>query len=151
MKNIRFFLLMAAITVASCKPKTGDNSEHVSPDIVNLPATASGKSSNDKLPKIEFEETSFDFGTIHSGDEVSHEFNFTNVGDGELVISDARGSCGCTVPEFSKSPIAPGDKGKIRVTFHSSGQAGQVMKTVTVLANTVPNTRVLSISSEVIK
>lgn len=142
---------MATLLVASCKPKTGDSTEHVSPDVVNLPATASGKTSNEKLPKIEFEETSFDFGTLHSGDEVSHEFTFTNSGDADLLISDARGSCGCTVPEFPKTPIAPGDKGKIRVTFHSAGQAGQVMKTVTVLANTVPNTRVLSISSEVIK
>jgi len=59
-----------------------------------------------------FDKTSHDFGTITEGDKVTTTFGFTNTGDADLIIVDARGSCGCTVPQYPKNtPIAPGETG----------------------------------------
>ena len=137
--------------LTSCGSKTAtDESGRISPDIVTNPTTASGNTEK-PLPKFDFKETTFDFGSIKSGDVVTHEFVFTNTGDVDLVIAQANGSCGCTVPEFPKDPIAPGKDGRIKVTFNSEGMGGQLTKTVTLLANTIPATKVLTISAEVLK
>ena len=78
-----------------------------------------------------------DFGNIQEGQRVETLFTFTNTGKSDLVISDARGSCGCTVPEYPKnSPIAPGATGQIRVSFDSSNKPNLQQKTVTISANT---------------
>jgi hypothetical protein len=74
------------------------------------------------------------------GERVSHAFTFTNTGKNALVISKAIGSCGCTVPEWPKEPIAPGAKGKIDVVFNSERRVGKASKDVTVYANTEPAT-----------
>lgn len=131
--------------------ENGNDSNHIDPSLVNNPATASGTEQNASLPAFEFEETNFDFGTITAGASVTHEFKFRNSGDADLLIAEAKGSCGCTIPEYPKTPIAPGDEGVIKVTFNSAGIAGQVAKTITILANTIPSTKVLTISGEIIK
>ena len=128
-----------------------EKQEQVAPDLVNNPATASGEVKNNKLPKFLFVETSFDFGTIKSGKTVTHVFKFKNTGDTDLLISEAKGSCGCTIPEYTKAPLKAGDSGEIKVTYHSEGMSGQIAKTITILANTIPNTKVLTISAEVVK
>ena len=69
------------------------------------------------LPAFAFAEEEFDFGTINEGDVVEHVFKFTNTSDKPLTISNARGSCGCTVPEWPREPIAPGEDGEIKVKF----------------------------------
>ncbi len=96
-----------------------------------------------------FEETSFDFGTVVDGEKVRHVYNFTNTGAEPLIISNARGSCGCTVPQWPQEPIAPGDKGEIVVEFDSKGKPGRQTKTVTITANTNPTTSKLTITGEV--
>jgi hypothetical protein len=95
----------------------------------------------DNLPKttIEFEEKEYDFGTIKQGDKVSHIFVFKNTGTQPLIINSAKGSCGCTVPNYPKDFIAPGQKGEISVEFSSAGKSGAQTKTVTIIANTDPN------------
>lgn len=102
-----------------------------------------------KLPVFSFEEESFDFGTIQEGEVAVHDFTFTNTGDAPLVISAANGSCGCTVPEYPRTPIAPGATGVIHVSFDSNKRAGNQEKTVTLTANTVPNVHVLKITAVV--
>lgn len=87
------------------------------------------------LGKFEFEEESFDFGTIKQGDVVEHLFKFKNVGEGPLIISKTKVTCGCTTPSYSKEPIAPGEEGEILVKFNSRGKLGQQNKTVTISAN----------------
>lgn len=101
--------------------------------------------------QIAFEENSFDFGTLEEGEKVEHVFKFTNTSDNPLIISNARGSCGCTVPEWPREPVAPGAEGEIRVKFDSKGKKGKQSKNVTLTANTVPANTVLTITSEVIK
>jgi len=100
---------------------------------------------------IEFEEAVFDFGTIESGEKVSHLFTFTNTGDTPLVLINAKGSCGCTVPQWPKEPIAPGEKGQILVEFNSKGKSGAQNKRVTLTCNTDPAMTFVNIKGEVTK
>lgn len=99
--------------------------------------------------KFEFAETSFDFGTVEAGEKVSHAYSFTNTGSSSLIISNAQASCGCTVPEWTKEPIAPGETGEIQVVFNSQGRSGKQNKTITVHANTNPSVAQLYLTGEV--
>ena len=133
------------------KLKQKEGEDRLSPDIVNNPATASGVKPENRLPVFTFEETTHFFGTIHTGERMSYDFKFKNTGNAALIISEATGSCGCTVPDYPKDPIKPGEEGVIKVKYDSNGHGGMISKTITLLANTMPNTKVLTISAEVLK
>lgn len=152
---INYIVILTSVLIVSCGNKSNEQKDgeiRVSPDIVNNPETASGEITDKTgMPKFDFEEITFDLGTVQSGESVTHEFKFKNSGDKDLIISQAKGSCGCTQPEYPKDPIAPGDEGVIKVTFNSTGISGQITKNVTLIANTTPNTKVLTITGEVIK
>lgn len=96
-----------------------------------------------------FEKTEHDFGKITQDHPVEYTFKFTNTGTEPLIISDARGSCGCTVPQYSKEPIAVGATGEIQVSFDPKGKTGVQRKTVTITANTNPARTTLNVVSEV--
>jgi hypothetical protein len=98
---------------------------------------------------FKFEESEFDFGTSKEGAIVEHVFKFTNTGNAPLVIQNAAGSCGCTVPEPPKEPIAPGATGEIKVKFDSRGKVGVQNKTVTITANTNPETTLIALKGTV--
>ena len=102
-----------------------------------------------KTTTIKFEETSYAWGSVNEGDKMTHMFKFKNAGSNDLIISDARGSCGCTVPEWPKEPIKPGKSGVIKVVFDSKGKPGDQQKTVTLTANTEPANTVLTIKGAV--
>ena len=102
------------------------------------------------LPEIAFAEDFHNFGEIEEGVVVEHVFRFTNEGEGPLIISNAQGSCGCTVPDWPRQPIAPGASGEIKVSFNSAGRAGKQDKRVTLTTNAVPQTKVLNITSTVL-
>lgn len=90
-----------------------------------------------KFPTMDFEESEFDFGNVEEGDVVEHVFKFTNNGEAPLIITDAKASCGCTVPSYPKNtPIAPGDSGEMLVKFNTRGKPNQQMKQVRITANT---------------
>jgi hypothetical protein len=95
------------------------------------------------LPVFEFETMDHDFGTINEGDVVDFTYKFKNTGDAPLIIQEAQGSCGCTVPNWPKDPIAPGATGEITAKFNSKGKQDLQNKTVTVTANTFPKRTVL--------
>lgn len=97
---------------------------------------------DDKLPKFEFAEDikNVDFGSLKEGAQVEHTFKFKNAGDFPLIINNVSASCGCTIPEWPRQPIGPGDEGAILVRFNSKGKQGQQFKTVTIYANTNPAT-----------
>ncbi len=147
------FLLMMFLFIACNSPQDkhpGVPEDAIDPAVMENPATASG-SENGKVPKFEFQDTVHDFGKIVDGEKVSFAFRFKNVGNGELIIRSANGSCGCTVPEWPKDPIKPGGTGIINVTFDSEGREGSQHKSVTLISNTIPNTTELKISAEVQK
>ena len=128
--------VLLATSLSSCDQKTEGK---VTSDMVNNSATASGEE-NIPVSAIKFDQDTFNFGTVMEGERVAHAFTFTNTGKNALVISKAIGSCGCTVPEWPKEPIAPGAKGKIDVVFNSERRVGKANKDVTVYANTEPAT-----------
>lgn len=103
------------------------------------------------LPAFQFQEELHDFGTIKDGDVVEHVFTFTNTGEAPLIITDAKATCGCTVPEKPTQPIPVGGTGEIKVRFNSKGKPGIQNKTVTLTANTWPNTHRLQIKANVVK
>lgn len=91
--------------------------------------------------EMEFEHELFNFGTIKQGEKVKNVFVFTNTSDHPLIIANAKGSCGCTVPEWPKEPIMPGESSHFLVVFDSKGKKGKQSKKVTITANTAqPNT-----------
>ena len=102
---------------------------------------------NKNAPSMKFKEEEFNFGTIKQGDKVVHEFEFENSGKEPLMITEAHGSCGCTVPDYPKDPIKPGEEGKLKVTFNSAGKSGHTMKTVTITCNTEKGVELINIKS----
>lgn len=102
-----------------------------------------------KTTAIKFEELSYAWGSVNEGDKMKHTFKFKNTGSNDLIISDAHGSCGCTVPEWPKEPIKPGKSGEIKVIFDSKGKPGDQQKTVTLTANTDPANTILTIKGAV--
>ncbi len=148
MKKILFPIVIIAL-LSSCGGTDGE--ETLSTDIIDNPNTANGETvDEDKLPHFEFVEKVKEFGTITQGEVVSTSFRFRNVGQSDLIISSAQGSCGCTVPEWPKEPIKPGGEGVIDVTFDSNGKQGMQNKTITLVANTIPNTVVIALKGEVL-
>ena len=97
-----------------------------------------------------FSETEFNFGKIKSGEKVQHKYKFKNTGKEPLVISNAKGSCGCTVPSWPKEPIGVGEESEILVEFNSKGKSGNQTKTVTITANTDPPQSLIQIKGEVL-
>jgi hypothetical protein len=95
------------------------------------------------LPKFEFQTVDHDFGTINEGDVVEYTYAFKNTGEAPLIIQSAQGSCGCTVPAWSKDPIPVGGTGYVKAKFDSNGKPNIQNKTVTVTANTWPKQTVL--------
>lgn len=153
-KETSLALLLAIFFCFACSSPKTDHSDipenAINPAVIENPASADGPTKA-KVPVMTFHETEHDFGTIIDGEQVSYAFRFENTGDGDLLIRSASGSCGCTVPEWPKDPIAPGKSGVINVTFNSEGRSGTQNKTVTLVANTLPNTTTISIKAEVEK
>lgn len=145
MKNSIFIVaLLAVFTFTSCKENAADKVKEESVEVVaqgemDSEAFAQGETDTPevpgKFPVMTFDKTEHDFGNITQGTKVEHKFTFTNTGEVPLVLSNASAPCGCTVPSFTREPIAPGDKGEMFVTFDGSGQ-GPRTNAVTVTANT---------------
>lgn len=152
-------LAIAAITFMGCDNRnenaTSENSETpanqtVNPSMVDNPMTAAEDVTADqKLPEMSFPEETYDFGKIKQGEMMKHQFKFKNTGHADLIITSASGSCGCTVPQWPKNPIPPGGEANIDVEFNSAGKSGMQRVNVTLIANTIPNTKVLTITGEV--
>jgi hypothetical protein len=98
---------------------------------------------------LSFKTLEYNYGKITQGEVVTHEFVFTNSGKEPLTISNAQGSCGCTVPVWPKEPIAVGKTGVIKVTFNSAGKMGAQDKTVTLTSNNKDGVVVLHMKGEV--
>lgn len=145
MKNF-LTILVAIVLFISCSDATSKIKNFETEDVK---INDSDILSQNELPIFSFEEEEWNFGAIRDGDVVDHDFTFTNTGKAPLIISSAQGSCGCTVPKYSNEPIAPGSDGIISVQFNSKGKVGSQEKTVTLSANTVPNTKILKIRAQV--
>lgn len=125
--------------------------ENVTPTTVPapIPEAQTPPPANGKYPVMTFEKKEHDFGVIAADSKVTYTFNFKNTGESDLLISNAVGSCGCTVPEFPKEPIKPGESGKMKVSFNSEGKNGNQQKTVTVSANTQSGKEIVTIKASI--
>lgn len=114
--------------------KSGSNAE-----LVRNPVSAEQPLDTNLLARIVFEEQNFNFGEVKEGALVTHKFKFKNTGKVPLNILRARSSCGCTVPEWPKEPIGPGEFGEIIAKFNTEGKPERQKKIIFVTANTYPN------------
>ena len=113
------------------------------------PAVAPAPVDNKNASEMVFEVEEFNFGTIKQGESVTHEFSFTNNGKEDLIITNAQGSCGCTVPQYPKEPLKKGAKAVIKVTFNSAGKMGMQDKTVTITSNAKNSPKILHLKGTV--
>ncbi len=101
-------------------------------------------------PVMSFEKTEVDYGTIQQNADPLRKFKFKNTGTEPLVIKNARGSCGCTVPSYKKEPIMPGETSDIEVRY-ATDRIGVFTKTVTIETNEGDQSRVLTIKGNVLE
>ena len=124
-----------ALVLISCQ----EEKRKVTADMINFPQTASAEAEEVDMPKITFDSTTCNFGTIAIGQKVVHSFKFKNTGNAPLVISQVVPSCGCTtLKDWPKDPIYPGEGGTITAEFNSTGFPGVISKSITVGTNCLP-------------
>ena len=99
---------------------------------------------------LTFERTDHDFGKVPEGTMATYEFKFKNTGNQPIVIANAQASCGCTTPDWTKTPVLPGKSGIIKAVYNSAGRPGVFSKTVTVTSNASEGTKVLSLKGTVL-
>lgn len=145
MKKLLVIGLLATLTFGC-----DDNSGEIGSVMVRKPATLRQDGEDVKKPVIEFEQTEINTGKITQGEVVDLEFKYKNTGDVPLLISDVQGSCGCTITEFSKKPVPPGEGGTITARFDSANKWGEQVVAITVLTNTIPNSTTLIINTNII-
>jgi hypothetical protein len=146
----KILIVFIAISLLNACSSDSDT-DNITTDLIDNPNTAVNKEVNDDmLPYFEFEEEVKNFGQITQGEVVSTSFRFKNVGQSDLIISSAQGSCGCTVPKWPKEPIKPGEESVVDVAFDSNGKHGMQNKTITLVSNTIPNTKVIALKGEVL-
>ena len=146
MKIQVMFILFSSLLL-SCN-KNSNKQDIV--DLIQVPATAINNSEEVQLPEIVFLKEVFNFGEIYQDKSISFDFKFKNIGNAPLIIRSVKASCGCTVAEWPREQIAEGNDGVITVTFNSGKRSGKQNKTVTLVTNEIPSTKVLTIEGTVI-
>ena len=141
-------ILLVFLFLGSCDNNMGE--PIISTDLVRSPFTADSNVDEVEMPKIEIDQDFFDFGEIYQNESVSREFIIRNVGEAPLLIRSAKGSCGCTVPEWPREPVLSGEQTIIKVTFNSVGKQGTQNQRVTLVTNAIPSTKVLTIKGSIL-
>ncbi|WP_044516583.1 DUF1573 domain-containing protein [Hymenobacter sp. DG25B] len=99
---------------------------------------------------ITFDKDLHDFSKIAEGTQAVHEFRFKNTGNQPIVINDVRASCGCTTPDWTKTPVLPGKSGMVKAVYNSTGHLGVFNKTVTITSNAATPSKTLTIQGTVL-
>ena len=158
--KIKLFVIATLLVATACKNenKTEIQEELLAPteslteqnmgEMTDATLTTEATASTEAAV-MDFEKIEHDFGAITQGENVSHIFKFKNTGKSDLLITDAKGSCGCTVPEFPRTPIKPGESGEMKVTFSSAGRNGMQSKTVDITTNTATGHQQLLIKASI--
>jgi len=158
----RFFLLISLVLAFSCQ-ETAQNKEKklteikASSDeisnaaIVRNPVTANKPIDTINVAKMEFDAIRYRYGEVAEGTIVEHTFTFKNVGKAPLIISNAKSTCGCTVPEWPKEPIPIGGTGEIYVKFDTKNKEAYQIKPIFLTANTHPSETTLYLMGKVAK
>ena len=147
------WLALFVLALGSCQitDHTERDPNAITAEALNIPASGYQEGDTADLPRMAFDSTEMRFGKVAQGAIVEKTWHFTNVGGSDLVITDVRGTCGCTVgKDWPKAPVHPGEGGTLTVTFDSEGRSGLQDKTITVTGNTQPPTTVLLLKGEVV-
>lgn len=144
-KTTIIFIAILSMAIVSCKDNAASKIKSTNLEsakerdaIINLGSAI-----------IEFDKTEFNFGTIDEGEVINGVFKITNVGKVDLIITNAKPSCGCTVPIWPKDPIKPGDSADLKFSFNSRGKVGNNNKSITLQTNTEKVTEVLRVKGMV--
>lgn len=152
MKNGQFILwAVIAVVLATLGCKDDKEQKEVSEirtegpisNIVRNPVTADGIEDTVNVAKITFDQPIYQFGSVTEGTLIKQSFTFTNTGKVPLLINDCRSTCGCTVPEWPKKAILPGETGSILVQFNTEGRKYDQDRPVTIIANTYPKSTLI--------
>lgn len=131
--TISLFLFLLTFSLASCKKENAVSK-------VNKQNLVNAKDRDAQIEKgaasISFDKTTHDFGTVEEGSIVKTVFTISNSGKTDLIITEAKASCGCTVPVWPKEPIKSGDSAELKVEFNTSGKPNRQSKTITLFTNT---------------
>lgn len=145
MKQLLALTILVTFSLISCKENVASKINKENLEV----AKERDYKLNQGAAAITFSKTEHDFGVINEGDIVETTFNFKNTGKSELIITNAIGSCGCTVPEWPKEPIAAGESGQIKVKFNSQGKPNKQSKTITLTTNTANGKETVLVKAEV--
>lgn len=128
MKPFFYLFIVAAIGITACGGPSGNTAAQ---------PTDAADTTKGTWPVMTFEKESHNFGNVTEGEVVEYSFKFTNTGNRDLLITKAEASCGCTVPEWPKEPLKPGESGYMKVKFDSKGRPeGYTEKELYIQANT---------------
>jgi poly(3-hydroxybutyrate) depolymerase len=167
--KIRTIIIMVALGFAtsSCRDRAAEKkiaelesrlaqlegNKTTTPAAVTPLATTTTPAAEEKptgpLPVIEFGTTDHDFGTVAEGQKVSYTYAVKNTGAAPLIIQNAQPSCGCTVPDWTKTPIPVGGTGFVKAEFDTHGKSGIQNKTITVTSNSWPKTTIIKFKAMV--
>lgn len=150
MKKIFFSaaICLSSLAAFAQAPKVQLN-EQPSNALVTSTSAPAAKPSSLTPENMYFKFSIHDFGNIQEGPTAEHEFEFTNTGKEPIIISNVSASCGCTTPSYSKDPVLPGKKGKIKAIYNTQGRVSPFTKTITITSNA--GVKVLTIKGEVEK
>jgi len=149
---VLLLLFIAPVIIAGgCGSKRGKSDDIQLPGNLVTNPGATERGGEVRTARVVFAKDEHDFGVVREGEKVFWNFRFTNEGNAPLVINRVKADCGCTVPEFPRTPIEPGEEGRIKVTFDSKGRLGRQVKRVTVISNSERPSHILSISALVEK
>ncbi len=156
MKNlIKVLPLIAVLSLTSCKKDQKadqlivEDQQAVEAPVVQTQDELVKEAQSKPLTTLALSEANFDFGKLKKGDHVEHIYEVTNTGTNPLIISQVKPGCGCTVPDYTKDPILPGQKGKITLKFDSTNFDGLVNKQAEVYANVEKAPIVLTFSADI--
>jgi len=144
MKKVFFALLCLAISSGALfaqSPATPSGHATVAPAAPTVDPNAG---------KFKFKEEIHTFHDVPEGPLAEYDFEFTNIGKSPINITDAHGSCGCTVPTWPHDPVLPGATAKIHVTYNTNGRAGMIDKSVTINSNAQQKPMMLYIKGNVV-
>lgn len=143
MKKLSILLVaIISLSLFSCKENAA---KRVKDENLNIAKERDSKKIAD-LPKMTFKSKEFNFGTIKQGEKADAVFEYKNTGESDLIISNAKSSCGCTVADYPKNtPIKPGETGVIKAVFDSKGKSNNQNKSITLTTNTLERKEILNV------
>lgn len=142
--------LSMAVAFQSCSNDVKSDNDGVDVGLVRNPNSANGFDDKMKMPVMSFDTETHDFGRLTSGESITYSFHFTNTGNADLIIGSCESTCGCTVADYPRQPIAPGQDGYIAISFKSAGKKGYQYQEVTVASNAQPARTKLKITAQVL-